>query len=801
MGFELARYLERDVLIYDGTWTEGTNVYVDINPWTLFFQNSAISKKLENYAYVRCNLELEMVINGSPFYYGGLLLAYNPLAVYDAGRIPTISVENCVPLSQRPHVWCYAGDNQGGTICAPFFHQQNWIKTSFISHFNEMGSLTIMSPDVLLNANSVAGQDVGYKLYARAKDLEVSGPTEHLILQSGDEEQFFVDLSSKDFITLESRYGKEQDNAKPSNIASNISKGLNEFSKIPVIGEFAKVGSTIADVASDVLGFFGFSNIPNIENVSMFQNSCAPQHATTEISVPMEKLTLDPKNELTVDPRIAGLDGEDELAIKNLVTRESFLAVVRWASTAVTDTPLFSAPVDPFLVRVNGALIYGSPVSHFSQLFQYWRGDIIFKFKFVCSKYHRGRVRIKWDPFNLGVASGTTECINKIIDIEESPEIEFRVPFAAFRSWLRTLNPTSERYSYNAFYSSFDDEYSNGTLSLIVLNPQTSPVATADIQVYISYRAADNFELAAPKELPQTLSYYSLQSDEKELDQELISEISSLYDLSYEDNITYQAMVTDSMIMNDSSSEDPELYSIYMGESIQSLRCILRRFQYIQTLLNGTDPEPASEWNTLTFRTNRYPLYNGYDPNGIHTTGTAVSYNYVKNTPFNWIGSCFVASRGSVNWRMLPNNYSALTKAYLSRYTSTITVADYAGAVNSYLAGASRSAKCFIQQATNNTGYEGATITNQITQAGLTASVPFYSPYRLRINDPVTRTLGESVDVSYNDNIEISIDLHRAKNQTPSETYVNTYFAIGADFNFIFFENVPVMYNLAVPAT
>jgi hypothetical protein len=101
--------------------------------------------------------------------------------------------------------------------------------------------------------------------------------------------------------------------------------------------------------------------------------------------------------------------------------------------------------------------IQGTPAWMVSRLFKFWRGDIIFRFKFLCTKYHRGRVRITWDPYGnvAGTPDSTTQVYNKIIDITSETDVEFKVPFIQETSYLR-VPQTEAAQSFSTFPISND---------------------------------------------------------------------------------------------------------------------------------------------------------------------------------------------------------------------------------------------------------------------------------------------------------------------------------------------------------
>ena len=105
---ELGEFLRRPTMIHEFTWTEGASIAgTTIDPWTLFLNNPTIKKKIDNYAYMRCNLKLKFVINASPFYYGALLMSYQPLSKFTPANILIGNDKELIPYSQRPNITLY----------------------------------------------------------------------------------------------------------------------------------------------------------------------------------------------------------------------------------------------------------------------------------------------------------------------------------------------------------------------------------------------------------------------------------------------------------------------------------------------------------------------------------------------------------------------------------------------------------------------------------------------------------------------------------------------------------------------
>jgi hypothetical protein len=246
-----------------------------------------------------------------------------------------------------------------------------------------------------------------------------------------------------------------------------------------------------------------------------------PFHAfsSSQISVPIDKLTLDPKNELTVDPTTVGLSSEDELAISYIAQKPSFIRVVDWEQSDLEDYSLFRANVTPTWSRTIGSTPSQSqldiPMGYISRLFSNWRGDLIIRVMIVRSQYHQGRLRISYDPVGNIFADADTETVvnTKILDIQADDYVEFRIPYMAPQSWLRVRpgynRDTSGRADSN---SGYDADYHNGRFEVRVLNPLTGPDATSNVGIVFFCYAADNFELANPSEVVTPTSVFEVHS-------------------------------------------------------------------------------------------------------------------------------------------------------------------------------------------------------------------------------------------------------------------------------------------------
>jgi len=763
---DLAKFLSRPVRIANFTWLEADagGTIRTFSPWDLFFNDTRIKKKLDNFAFLQCDLKVKVMINASPFYYGAMLMHYQPLPNLTPDTAPSdVNLRYFIPISQRPHLWISPQHNEGGDMVLPYFNFRNWLRLQIRQDFLDMGTLRFVNYTLLDSANGVSGAGVTVSVYAWAENVRISGPTLGLSMQSQDE------------------YGT----GVISQPASAIANAASYLENVPIIGKFATVTRIGASAISSIASLFGFTNTPVIADTMPFRPSPYPPFSSTDIGFPVEKLTADPKNELSIDPSIVGLDGKDELIISNIVGKESFLTQASWTTALAADAILFTSVVTPNLYSVSTAtnpVLFMTPTSWVAQLFKAWRGDMIFRFKFICSQYHKGRVRISYDPAGTAAQNLTADAVSstvvftQIVDLNKDTDVEIRIPYQQAISWLLTrtgeLTTALTPWSVSASPSYvFDPGYHNGTIQVRVLNALTAPVATSTIKMFVFVRGAENLEFANPAEPPAYISPFTVQS------QDVYGE-------------------PQSVVVGAVRSSNSDKYLVNWGESILSLRRLMRR-----TNLSSVWCQPVSgsddKYTVIRQRFTKWPPYYGYDPAGLNSakgliaTASNFSYNFCQSTVYNWIAPAFVAQRGSMIWTFNVDSNHNANDVKVIRTPQNTGVAT--NTVTTFIGG-TQSADARYFRLNTQAQASGSALTSQETQFGLSVLCPNYNPYRFQTTAPTNATNPTSVDASDQDNLILEISPTTGSSVADTTILkIWKYVSIGTDYNLHFFLNVPVL--------
>jgi hypothetical protein len=421
---------------------------------------------------------------------------------------------------------------------------------------------------------------------------------------------------------------------------------------------------------------------------------------------------------------------------------------------------------------VSGAGTYTvafTPVGFVSKLFGQWRGDIIYRFKVICTKYHKGRLRVTWDPVsNIGATTDYTHiAFTKIIDLSESDEVEFRVPYMQALQWAKVTSPLVNIWSTSTYNTTTPNEH-NGTLTVRVLTNLSAPIDTAPVSIFVFVRGAENLEFANPIDDNQTLSMFDMQAGEGEFN----------------------------------SQPDPNQYLINWGEAIPSLRLLLRRSVFYDR--QNFTQTASDRFGYGQMIQSRFPAAPGYDTTGkftakgVETPGTTYNYNYCVLTPMAYLAPAFVACRGGIRWHY---NVDTAGAPVCTELTVTRMVALTATTRLTYLgldaAGLSASQKAYnqIYYPSVSHGMSGVVATNCLTQTGQSVEMPMMVPNKFVSTFPAYWQGGATLDGTNVDKYKVRINVHPFSSDSGSldTVYLTRWVSAGTDFNVHFFLRCPMM--------
>lgn len=812
---DLNNFFSRPVLIAFSEWQVGNGAGIlssNVNPWSLYFRNKRVSNRISNFKLMRAKLHLRVLINGSPLHYGRAILYYNPLHNYDkvgrSGGVNPLPLQNLVNNSQKPHLWLNPTTSQGGDLELPFLWHNNALDLP-LGEFDEMGTYDIVGVTPLRHANG-GTTDVQISILAWATDVVLSGPT----------------TCNVDGIAPQS---DEYSNRVFSARATVVASAMNKLSTAPIIGPYARATSLAASAASAIASLFGFSKPLELERTIIVPKTTNDM-ATSSGKEDCHKLSLDPKQELTIDPRAFGLSNKDEMEIANIASTESYLTTFTWTSgnSSPAGTILWNAIVDPAYHDIYSATSPDIPritmtASCFAALpFQYWRGSIKYRFQVVCSALHKGRIRIVYDPEIEVTANDPTRITPEynlgyqtVVDISETKDFEITVGWGQPSSYRHNaiydgIGPMHAITPLN--YNSSTNTCGNGVIGVYVMNELTNPSSSVDdCYVVVSVAAGPDFEVAAPTNRPMSRLRFRTHGD-VDAPVALLAEVPAETEMEpqsaelpvsavpTQDATTFEATEHADTLADMSSLVSPT-NMVFMGESIRSFRTLLKRFSMVEMV---TINPVAGGWSSATaFQRGAFPIEPGYSPYSdtattrVTRTVQGKEYAYGFMTPLRFISAGFVGWRGSVRWKV-----SNVGGECCLVYRSPVTVTRYSGCTPSNISESVPNKSTNAGMQTWYVGFdefanaqEGAQIMNPQLEPVAAFEVPFYTSRRFLPARMLTHFTGDAETpfkpcwkYSYEANPDPTFEMNH-----------QLYCAAGEDFTLGMFVGAPIVYLEGIP--
>jgi hypothetical protein len=775
----LDEFFSRPLRIASIDWAVNGTLYQSLNPWRLYFENSRVINRISNYKLMRAKLHLKFTINGNAFHYGRAIASYNPLPDDDTMTINRAFLDaDLVAASQRPHVYLDPTNSQGGEMKLPFFTYYN-VLDIVNEDWRNMGEVVLHSMQGLKHANG-ATDTVTVNVFAWAEDVKFAIPTNFepgSILPQADE------------------YEK-----KPvSRIAGAVANAAGYFTEIPTIGPFARATEIGAKAVGAIATLFGYSSPVDLE-VSQFRPLAVSNISTTNQVNQSSKLSVDCKQELTLDSRTVGLDGTDELTIKYISQRESWITNFPWALNTSQETLLWNIVVDPCVHYKQGNEIHMPSTCFAATPFKYWRGTLKYRFQFVCSKYHKGRVKLVYDP--TGTPSGGSAEYNTayttIVDISDNSDFEIEIGWGQRTSYRQHFQPGiyGQGSMWNTSplaFSTPSDYVGNGTLSMYVVNELTVPNSTInnDIEVNVFISAGDDFEVAVPDAFPLeqlrfTRSGVTAAPNANEDVEPHAGESEVLADDSKPEGVTTLNTMASPVMRTD------ETNLIHFGESIYSFRQMLKRYQRHSTIA-------SRDWSTgqlarAIVARKAFPHQVGYTsspPTSVAYEITGATYVYGHTTLLNYVSSAYGGWRGGIRWMA---DLTMLEGA--SPVTAVVTRTDDGKPALDSWSVMSESTDQPIGQAqmVNNRTLCGRTYDGAVYQSSkVNPLVMWECPYYKNLRFAPAKRLD---DISASDPFDTGWVLEAVSVTTgrSAEQYVPLLCAAAEDFNCFFYLGPPIFY-------
>lgn len=814
----LGDFLSRPVDIYRDTWQVGyaqSNYVAEFDPWTLWQSDARVKAKLENFAYASFDLKLRFMLNGSPFQYGRLMIVYIPYGAADATATadPRLRPNQTAQVVQQwyntaasgreevlyqhfstyPHAFMNPSTNQVVEMTLPFVWHNNFFAVNGVGSFakESCGHIRIYDLNPLRIANTGAPTTCNYQVFAWSENLKIHTPTD------------FVPTSGK------GGFADEYKNGPVSSIGSAVASAAGKLRSAPVIGRFARATEIGAGAIADTARLFGFSAPAMVEPPQRITPRNHGRLANTSGEDSSYSLALDPKQEITVDPRTVGVMAEDEMAIKSIVTREQFLARCEWRSgagqftTSGAEKIIFASLVSPNQPHRTGTgtghgdqnwqAVQDTPGGMLANLFSHWRGSITYRVECVATKMHSGRLKLQFDPFvkngSLAVSDVNTDDVNTrhtlILDLNEDSQVEFTIPYVSRRAWLQTLNDDTTtmfqpyRTDMTGFdlQSSFDPEVHMGIFTISVVNELVSPIETnaaadethAPIQVNVYFKCGEDMQFAQPSE-----------NDSRWAEMNYVP-VSGMG--GFEEGASDSVTTVELFGVHD----NPEGPKVFFGERVVSIRSLIKRYGIVFTGKRKTDT--ANTNMTLIKR------------NIPHTNATVMRNKSRRHSYLSYLMPAFLTSRGSTRYKLqwIPTtgsaNFGSQQWQVVERFSSRSNIETIAASLSNDIldidSATSDQIDAFMVR-----GFNGAAFSSCSQNTVLEFQLPFYSNTRFAIASQIVNVDNDATETAIKNYTmtQVLYAKHMAAARSVDQDILQQWFAAGDDFSLSFFLGVPMVF-------
>jgi len=477
----LKKTLCRPIQIASGTWSSsdavGTVEFSGALP-ELLLDLPVIYRKLDGFQGIRGSITVRLLATANPFQQGLLKLIFYPMFDYDStqgGRFQDPS-----SWSFLPSVELNLGKETACEMRIPFALPVTFcdLVTNTATLRPQMGQVLVMVYNQLKVASG--SSSVSWNMYAHwnEDDLELFNPTPNSF-QSGSHK-----------VAAHTKLPAEAEK-KSTSISQSLDAGATVArmaTAVPVLASVAGPAEWALRAASRVAAALGFSRFPIDEKPRIVSSNALPYYTNVEgpdVSMPLA-MTVQPS--LKLEPKLVGKT-EDEMTIDAFVTRFGYLTTVNLTAVAA-GTNIFNFACGPYQ-HTGPELSYPKPHQMLGLMFNFWRGNMRVRVKFVKTKMHTGRLMFCFFPGVITAQNLTqAEYVHReIVDLASIEELTYELPFTAQTPYLGTQQ--------GGLFGSY------GSFQIIVVNTlQAPPTVANNIDLIIETAMGEGSEWFSPAPIP-----------------------------------------------------------------------------------------------------------------------------------------------------------------------------------------------------------------------------------------------------------------------------------------------------------
>lgn len=627
---DLTTFLAKPTVLYSGVLSStdiiSTSLVTKILPQDAITVSAIYKDKLKGFLGFRGDMHIRWQVNATRFQQGRYMLTYVPTGGSSAAGSNPSSRQSYLShvntLTTRTQLFRLELDltcDTEGTMVIPYLSCMNYMPLSSLngSNYGALGVLDLFPYAPLV---AVAGSsNVSYTIWIHFENVELMGPC---VPQAGSGG---FKNSKKSRKTASEGEQESQGLGPVSSMLVKVSKATALLGPVPLLGDYAKTISWFADIGASAASVFGWSAPTNLSAPNKMIRSTLNNYGVFDAADESLPISASCRNQVGMLEGFSGTD-VDELDFAFLKTIPAWNRSFTYTTSNVTGADLLTIQVRPheYVTRTqNSRTIYDfPPVAFIANHFEYWRGSMVYTFKFVKTEFHSGRLAVAFfprDAFDATTSSISYDLSNyvhrEVIDLRMSNEVTFTIPFISSSSW----RPVKGSNNYI------------GDLVVYVVDPLVAPdTVSSTITVLMEMSGGPDMDFAVPSSVNITPIYGCTPQ----------SGSSSFSNPKPQSNV---CALTESTIGSAAPQGDAHINSLYcIGESVSSFRTLLK----IQNILAPNTDFGVSQLFGICLPFS-YPV--------IFLDGVSTSLPSHASDLYGRLSSIFLFSRGGVRMKYITN--------------------------------------------------------------------------------------------------------------------------------------------------
>jgi hypothetical protein len=473
----LESILQREYLVSDVAWAYsdvGNTNIASLSFPSLLFALAPLWDRIKMFTFFKADLRLRFRVNSTPYHYGSVLIAANPVPAFSSAwdnHIAQMSGSQSILLS--------ANNQTPVEMTIPFASPTEFINVDSTSA--NLATVVIRVLNALKIAGSGTNPSISISVFASFVNIKLQGPSTIVATSSGKTNHKKVSPTQETKI-------KQGFIGKTAKVVGDIAGGLT---KVPIIGGIASAVAPIADLVGGVADFFGWDKPPVLKPSRPVYDASDADWYTARSAVSATVLGPDPDYRLSTDPKVFHVDDPACRSLQALLQSPMLCSTFSITSAQAASTVFKTIQVKPFSYMLSGLSdCYPDYMGHYAQFYDSWRGSIKYLIYVATSSYTSARLRITYQPNLEAVASVPNggEAPSMIVEIQGDTVIEFTVPYVQQAAYQPVDRHTSDAAVV----------YSNGALHFSLVNSTRTSGSTDTIYFNVFRAAGEDFEFNDP---------------------------------------------------------------------------------------------------------------------------------------------------------------------------------------------------------------------------------------------------------------------------------------------------------------